>query len=55
MVIMTSHAPTETAIEAIRKGAYDYLIKPFEDLDVIHLTIQRAIEKRELTQKTNNS
>ena len=51
VVIMTSHASAETAIEAIRKGAYDYLMKPFDDLDIVSLTLRRAIEKRELTQK----
>ncbi|MGD1075461.1 MAG: response regulator [Thermodesulfovibrionales bacterium] len=51
VIIITSHASLETAIEAIRMGAYDYLIKPFDDLEVIWLTLQRAMEKRQLTLK----
>ncbi len=47
VLIMTSHASVETAIEAIRKGAYDYFHKPFE-LDDVSAKVQRAIEKREL-------
>ena len=51
VVIITSHASLETAIEAIRNGAYDYLIKPFDDLDVIWFTLQRAFERKQLTRK----
>jgi DNA-binding response OmpR family regulator/putative methionine-R-sulfoxide reductase with GAF domain len=53
VVIMTSHASTETAIEAIRKGAYDYLTKPFDDLDMVEMTLARVIENRRLTQKND--
>ncbi|MEM9058552.1 MAG: diguanylate cyclase [Pseudomonadota bacterium] len=43
-VIMTSHASIETAIQALKLGAYDYLIKPFESLDLISNTANRALE-----------
>lgn len=49
VVIITSHASQETAIDALRAGAYDYLIKPFEDLDLISNVVKRAFEKRRLT------
>ncbi len=49
VVMMTSHASLETAIEAIRKGAYDYLRKPFEELETVWITISRALEKRRLS------
>jgi diguanylate cyclase (GGDEF)-like protein len=44
-VVMTSHASLETATTALRAGAYDYLTKPFEDLDMISAVVGRAIEK----------
>jgi diguanylate cyclase (GGDEF)-like protein len=38
----------ENAIDALRNGAYDYLTKPFDDLDVISVTVKRAFEKIDL-------
>ncbi|MGB6409711.1 MAG: response regulator, partial [Candidatus Deferrimicrobiaceae bacterium] len=49
VIMMTSYASTDTAIEAIRKEAYDYLPKPFEDLDEVWATVRRAFEKRSLS------
>lgn len=43
VVLMTAYASVETAVEAIRKGAYDYLTKPL-DFDKLRLTVQRAME-----------
>ncbi len=48
-VIMTSHASLETAIAALKAGAYDYLFKPFEELDVISAVARRAAETIRLT------
>jgi len=45
VVIMTSYASLETVIAAMRSGAYDYLIKPFEDLGLISAVADRALEK----------
>jgi diguanylate cyclase (GGDEF)-like protein len=45
VIIMTSYASFDTATKALRYGAYDYLIKPFEDLDVISTAAKRAMEK----------
>jgi two-component system response regulator PilR (NtrC family) len=47
VVIMTAFATAETAIEAMKAGAYDYLTKPFK-IDEIDLVINRALEKRAL-------
>ena len=49
VVIMTSYASVETAVSALRSGAYDYLIKPFDDLELISAVVNRAIEKIRLT------
>ena len=45
VIIITSFASLETALEALRNGAYDYLLKPFEDLSIISAAVKRAIEK----------
>lgn len=51
VIIVTSHASLDTAITALRSGAYDYLLKPFEELDVISTVADRAIEKINLIVK----
>ncbi|TDI48061.1 MAG: diguanylate cyclase [Acidobacteria bacterium] len=47
VVIMTSNASLESATAALRSGAYDYVMKPFEDLEAISAVIDRAAEKVE--------
>jgi len=44
VIIITGFASLETAMEAIRKGAYDYITKPFK-LDEIKIAVQNACEK----------
>ncbi|NIV18438.1 MAG: response regulator, partial [Woeseiaceae bacterium] len=34
-IIMTSHASVDNSIAALKKGAFDYILKPFDDLDVV--------------------
>jgi signal transduction histidine kinase len=46
--MMTSHASAQTAIEALRRGAYDYIHKPFE-LDALLAVVERALERHRLT------
>lgn len=43
VIIMTAYSSVETAVDALKKGAYDYLTKPF-DFDKLRLTIERAME-----------
>ena len=43
VIIMTAYSSVDSAVEAIKSGAYDYLIKPM-DFDVLKLTIERASE-----------
>jgi diguanylate cyclase (GGDEF)-like protein len=50
VVIMTSHATIDTVVTAIRAGAYDYLIKPFEELELISNVATRALETIRLTE-----
>jgi signal transduction histidine kinase/CheY-like chemotaxis protein len=49
IVLMTGETSVETAVRAIRMGAYDYLRKPVSDLDEIWTTVQRALEKSDLS------
>jgi CheY-like chemotaxis protein len=44
-IVMTGYASTESAIEALRLGAVDYLEKPFEDLDQVAQRIEEAIQQ----------
>lgn len=46
-VIMTGFGTVETAIEAMKRGAYDYILKPFKVEDVIHV-VQRGLYRHQL-------
>lgn len=47
VIIMTAYASVETAVQALKKGAYDYLTKPL-DFDELQMAIQRATEHSRL-------
>jgi two-component system NtrC family response regulator len=47
VVMMTAFGSMETAIEAIRVGAYDFITKPL-DLDILAVALQRAVDHRKL-------
>lgn len=47
VVIMTAYASVETAVQALKNGAYDFITKPY-NLDEIELVIKRIIEKNNL-------
>jgi DNA-binding NtrC family response regulator len=47
VVMMTAHATVESAIEAMRLGAFDYLQKPFE-IDELLVVVKRALEHQRL-------
>lgn len=49
-IMLTGYASLESAVRAIRHGAYDYLTKPC-DLDELKLTVARAIERGMLTRQ----
>jgi len=53
VVIMTAHGTVETAIQAMQRGAYDYLAKPF-DLDEALLLAERALTARRLSQEVTS-
>ncbi len=50
VILITAFGTIETAIESIRRGAFDYITKPFK-LDEISLTLERAVRFRHLQQE----
>lgn len=46
-VIMTGFGTVETAIEAMKRGAYDYILKPFKVEEVVHI-VERGLERQRL-------
>ena len=48
VIVLTGHGSIDTAVEAMRKGAYDFLTKPL-NLDRLTLIVKRALQGRELT------
>jgi two-component system response regulator PilR (NtrC family) len=47
VVLITAYASTESAIEALKLGAYDYIIKPF-DVEEMRIVLKNALERRQL-------
>jgi len=48
VIILTAYGSIESAVEAMKRGAYSYLTKPFDARDLL-LQIEKALEKRRLT------
>jgi DNA-binding NtrC family response regulator len=46
-LVMTAYGTVETAIEALKAGAFDYVLKPF-DLEELELKVERALEHRRM-------
>ena len=52
VIMLTGHGSIDTAIESIRAGAFDYVVKPCP-LDELEVRIQRAIERQSLRRRTS--
>lgn len=52
VIMLTGHGTIDTAIESIRKGAFDYVTKPCP-LEELQIRIQRALERRSLKQRAS--
>lgn len=50
VIIMTAYSSVETAVEALKNGAYDYLTKPL-DFDELRLIMERAMDHRQLKEE----
>lgn len=53
VILITAFAKVESAIEAMKLGAYDYITKPFK-VDELQLTIQRALDNQSLVRENRN-
>lgn len=51
LIMMSGHATVETAVEAVKKGAYDFLLKPI-DLNRLLVTLRNALDKQHLVSET---
>jgi len=51
VVMISGHGTIETAVEALRKGAYDFIVKP-PDLNRLLVTVRNAIDKSDLVTQT---
>jgi two-component system, NtrC family, response regulator HydG len=47
VIVMTGYGTVESAVEAMQKGAYDYISKPFKESELL-MRVQRALERRRL-------
>jgi two-component system response regulator HydG len=47
VIVMTAYGSIETAVEAMRRGAYDYITKPFKDGELVH-RVMKALERARL-------
>jgi PAS domain S-box-containing protein len=55
VIVLTGNASIENAVQALKAhGAFDYLMKPLEDIEDLVVSVERAIERRQLT-KENRS
>jgi two-component system response regulator AtoC len=52
VILMSAHGTQDLAVEAIRRGAYDYLAKPFQPSE-IQLTLRKAQEREELRRRNS--
>lgn len=53
VILMTGHASLETAVAAVRQGAYDYLRKPFSSSDLLRV-VQRGLKQHQLSLKNRH-
>ncbi len=53
VIVITAYASVESAVEAMKAGAYDYFIKPF-NVDEIKLHIKRALERKRLEEENRD-
>jgi two-component system response regulator HydG len=51
VIVMTGHASIESAVGCIRRGAFDYLAKPFDDVYRVRTTVGKALERGRLVRR----
>jgi len=51
VIMISGHGTIDTAVEAIKKGAYDFIVKP-PDLNRLLISVRNAVDKKELVSQT---
>ncbi len=51
VIVLTAHGTVESAVDAMKLGAFDYLTKPLSGPDELRLVVNRALERRRLRQE----
>ncbi|MBI3455236.1 MAG: sigma-54-dependent Fis family transcriptional regulator [Candidatus Rokubacteria bacterium] len=51
VVVITGHGTIQSAVEAMRAGAFDYLLKPLPSNDALRLVVERGVAKRHLVEE----
>ncbi len=54
VIVMTAYASMESSLEALRQGAYDYILKPCNNEEVL-MRIQKGLEKKDIVEKLHES
>jgi two-component system, NtrC family, response regulator HydG len=52
VVMMTGYGGVDAAVEAVKRGAYDFLTKPFENIETAVLAVRKAVERKRLLDRT---
>ena len=53
VVLISGHGNIDTAVEALKKGAYDYIAKPI-DMNRLLVTVRNALDKKQLVSETKS-
>lgn len=51
VVLMTGYASVNTAVEAIKRNVFDYILKPFQNMQIVLQAVRRALERKQLIQE----
>ena len=54
VIIITAYGTIESAVEAMKLGAFDYVTKPFPSRDELHLRLQKALQHRRLERENKS-
>ena len=53
VILMTGYASMNTAVEAIKRGVFDYILKPFQNMQILLQAVSRGLERKRLLVERN--